>query len=159
MKYLIVFKSKHGTTKKLVHEMYQYLGIEKTRVVELGVDLIPDLNQFNTILIGGSIHGGSIQKEIRSFCQKNSPILLKKKLGLFLCFMMKEKGQAEFEKAFPAELRQHAVASGLFGGELVLEKMNFFERFITRIVAGKKRSISQIDYNAVREFEHTVKND
>jgi menaquinone-dependent protoporphyrinogen oxidase len=156
MKYLIVYKSRHGTTRKLVKQMYEHLGKEKTSLIELGVNVVPNLEQYEIILIGGSIHAGRIQKDITRFCRKNMPVLLKKKTGLFLCFMDLKKGKQEFETAFPEELRKHSLAHGLFGGELLLEKMNFFERFITRLVSGKKQNISQIDNKAVHEFEEKI---
>lgn len=157
MKYLIVFKSRHGTTRKMVEHMQEALGKNQTQVVELGKDTVPDLTTAETILIGGSIHAGLIQNEVKKFCEENKEVLMKKRLGLFLCYMLKQKEKEEFENAFSVQLRNHAIAIGRLGGELLLEKMNWFERFMTKVVGRTSTSVSKIDYQALTEFERKVK--
>ena len=83
--------------------------------------------------------------------------MLKKRLGLFLCFMSKTEGKKEFENAFPETLRKASRANGLFGGELILEEMNFMERMIVRKVSGVKESVSEIDREAVEAFEEMMR--
>lgn len=156
MNFLIIYMSHHGTTEKVARQLKEKLGEKKTTVINLAKEVVPDLVQFDTIIIGGSIHMGQIQKQVRKFCNENKDILLKKRLGLFLCFMNKEQGRDEFETAFPKELREHSSANGLFGGDLLFDKMNFAEKFITRTVSGVKESVSAIDEDAVRIFEEVM---
>ncbi|MBX2956675.1 MAG: hypothetical protein KF846_10990 [Cyclobacteriaceae bacterium] len=152
MRTLIVYMTHHGTTEKVVEKLTELLGKSTTEVVNLEYDAVPDLSRYNTLIIGGSIHVGQIQLGIKQFCRDYKQELLKKKLGLFICYMNKEQGKQEFENAFPKELREHAHASGLFGGEFLFEKMNFLERFIVRMVTSEKKTTSAINYPAIAKF-------
>ena len=58
----------------------------------------------------------------------------------------------QFNQAFPAELRQHATATGLFGGEFILEKMGFAGKFLVKKIAKVEKSISKISAEAIQEF-------
>ncbi len=156
MSYLLIYMSHHGTTQKIASRITEELGSGVTSV-NLGESDAPDLTSFSTIIIGGSIHMGLLQKKIISFCEQNMESLLGKRLGLFLCFMNKAEGQKEFDKVYPLELREHALAKGLFGGELLLEKMNFVERMLVRTVKAVKKSVSEIEEDDVAAFIETMK--
>ncbi len=65
--------------------------------------------------------------------------------------MDKEKAQMQFENAYNENLRDHAIATSLFGGEFVFERMNWFERSVVKKVAGVSKSVSDID-QAVDRF-------
>ena len=94
----------------------------------------PDISSHDTIIVGGSIHAGTVQKGIQRFCEKNREMLLQKTLGLYLCHMQEdETAQKQFEGAYPEDLRAHAAAKGLFGGEFDFKKKNFIERKIVRL--------------------------
>jgi len=152
MKYLIVYKSRHGTTRKVVQQLAEGLSPAEITTVDLGEQRAPDLSLFDAIIIGGSIHAGQIQKDITKFCLKNSATLLAKPLGVFICFMNKKDGQTELRNAYPFELLQHATVTGLFGGELLFEKMNFLEKLIVRKVSGVTQTVSALDAEAIRNF-------
>lgn len=153
MKCLIVYRSRHGTTRKVVHQLAAGLApVADVTTVDLSASRAPDLSLFDTVIIGGSIHAGQIQKEIISYCMHQTPQLLTKQLGVFICYMNKKEGVAELQKAFSPALLQHAAATGLFGGELLFEKMNFFEKLIVRKVSGVKQSISALDQPAIESF-------
>ena len=156
MKYLIVYMSHHGTTQKVVNELKMKLGEKETTTVNLEMDAVPDLSKFECIIIGGSIHMGQIQKQIQRFCRDHQQELITHRLGLFLCFMNKEHGKEEFDNAFPVELRKYSSADGLFGGELLFEKMNFMEKLVTRKVSGVSESVSAIDENAIGSFAEAI---
>ncbi len=152
MNTLILYMSHHGTTRKVVDMLVHGIGSATTHSIDLEKHEDPELAGFDTIIIGGSIHMGQIQSRIKRFCEQHRQELLSKRLGLFLCFMNQELGQQEFDNAYPQELRNHAVAQGLFGGELLVEKMKFIEKFIIRMVAKETRSRSQLNYDAINRF-------
>lgn len=146
----------HGTTRKVVDRLASLMG-ENATIVNLDENHEPDIQAFDCIVIGGSIHIGQIQGRVKNFCETYKAQLLNKKLGLFLCFMNKDLAQQEFENAFSPELRTHATAHGLFGGELLFEKMNFLERFMTRMIAKENKSRSAIDYEAIEKFAKSMR--
>lgn len=159
MKTAIIYLSKHGTTDKVAHEIANKLGPDQTKIFELGKDTISDPEDFDQIIIGGSIHAGSIQKRIKKFCEKHQDILLDKKLGLFLCCAeQEEKAKEQFQNAFSSALRQHASATGFMGYEFLLDEMNFFEKAIVKKVAGQTESVHQINNKAIEDFVIEMKN-
>jgi len=152
MKTLIAYCMHHGCTEKTAIELRDYLGNE-TALCNLKKDKIPNLDKFDRIVIGGSIHAGRIQKKIKDFCHKNLDILRNKELGLFICCMEEgETAQLQLKNAFPEELHEVAKASAYFGGEFNFNKMNFFEKLVVKKVAHIEESISKIDHSAIVMF-------
>jgi menaquinone-dependent protoporphyrinogen oxidase len=152
MKTLIAYVTSHGCTEGCALKLKSMLP-EQSDLVNLKKDDIPDLAAYDAILVGGSIHVGRVQSAVRKFCSKNESVLSSKKLGLFLCCMETgEKGQQQFESAFPESLRRKAVARGIFGGEFRFEKMKGFEKWITKKVAHIDGDVSTVDETKIREF-------
>jgi menaquinone-dependent protoporphyrinogen oxidase len=151
MKTLILYMTHHGTTRKVVDYLKNKLGPD-THTFNLEKVKTPDLTEFDNVIIGGSIHIGQIQPGVKRFCEQHKDELLARRIGLFICFMNRELGQEEFENAFDKVLRDHAIAHGLFGGELLFDKMNFMEKFIVKMVTKQNQSQSQLDYPAIEKF-------
>jgi len=152
MSTLIVYMTKHGCTERTAGMLKEHLYGEVT-LVNLKKEKKPDLSRHETIVIGGSIRAGRIQEGVRKFCERNRETLLGKRLGLYLCCMYDgETADKQFEEAYPEELRRHAAAAGLFGGEFDFQKMNFIERKIVKKVARVEESVSRIDSEAIRNF-------
>ncbi|HER42918.1 MAG TPA: flavodoxin [Candidatus Eisenbacteria bacterium] len=152
MRTLIAYMTRHGCAKKTAGMLKELLAGD-TALVDLKRDKKPDLSGYDTVVIGGSIHAGRIQRGLRRFLDKNGEILLEKRLGLYLCCM--EEGETavkQFEKAYPERLRIHAAATGIFGGEFDLDRMNFIERKIVKKAAGIEESVSRIDAGTIRDF-------
>lgn len=161
MKTAIIFKTKHGTTEKVAYMLAKDLSSDgsEVRVIDLAKTRQPHLLSYERIIIGGSIHVGKIQREIRTFCERHTDVLRTKKLGLYICCMETDdqKRQKEFEDAFPENLKKHASAKAIMGGEFLLEKMNFIERLVVRKVAHTRESVYDIDTEAVEKFLTEIK--
>ncbi|MFC1607468.1 flavodoxin domain-containing protein [Candidatus Latescibacterota bacterium] len=156
MKNLIIYETHHGCTEKCAVKLRDQLQGE-TGLLTVKQASCSALDDYDTVIIGGSIHAGRIQKKIRVFCHDHLASLLEKKLGLFICCMEEGKtAQRQFDNAYPEVLRQHATASGLFGGELDIQRMNFIERFIVKKVAKVDRSISKINDESIEMFARSL---
>lgn len=153
MKTLIVYASKHGCAKRAAEKVGEALG-NNTDVLDVGNVTRIDLEDYEKVIIGGSIRAGKIQGQIRNFTQKFMNQLLEKKIGLFICHMEEDPAKAEKELTgnFPQPLVEHATAKGLFGGEFDMEKMNFLERFIIKKVAHVTESVSNINEDNIEKF-------
>lgn len=152
MKTLIVYSTTHGCTEKTANELRQYLG-ETVSLSNLKKDTKHKLEQFERIIIGGSIHAGQIQKRVKTFCTNNLEELKTKELGLFICCMEEgEKAQKQLQYAFPEELHKAAKASAFLGGEFDFNKMNFFEKLIVKKVAHVEESTSNYNKEAIKTF-------
>ncbi len=152
MKIAIIYCSKHGTTGKLAELIAEKKSAHDVDLINLMDSDEPVVDQYDQIVIGGSIHFGKIQKNIKRFCERNEDKLIHKDLGLFICCMLDEKKNEQFENAFPEVLRQHSKAIGCFGGEFLLEKMNFLEKLIIKKVANASVSSSHINFDEVDHF-------
>jgi menaquinone-dependent protoporphyrinogen oxidase len=152
MKILIVYATKHGCTEKCVNKLKNRLTGE-IELLNLKKSAKIDLNNYETVIIGGSIHAGQIQKSVKRFCLNYLNLLKEKKIGIFICCMEEgEKAADQFNRAFPEELIKQASATGIFGGEFNFEKMNFIERFIVRKIAKVDKSVSKIYEENITKF-------
>jgi menaquinone-dependent protoporphyrinogen oxidase len=157
MKTAIIFASKHGTTAKVAHMIKNGLLYEQTDLINLKLYSKIDLSNYDSVIIGGSIHAGKIQNSVSNFCKSNTVALMGKKLGLFLCCMDNELGQNQFNTAFPELLRLHALSKKVVGGEFLFEKMNFIERIIVKKIAKVNSSVSKIDEQKIKELSEEMR--
>ncbi len=160
MKTAIIYMTKHGTTEKIAELLKSKLEPGQTQIFNLKKSKLIELDNYETIIIGGSIHVGSIPKKLRHFIANNMTILLKKRIALFLVCMEKdEKRDEQFNNAFPPELRKESMANGLMSGEFNFDRMNFLERTIVKKIAGKSSNVNEIDYDVIEDFiKKLVKN-
>lgn len=149
---LIVYMSKHGCAEKAARIIAEVLGGDAA-VVDLASKAPVDLSRYDTVIIGGSIYLGSLQKGLRKFCDKNLTQLLTKRIGLFICCMNQgDAARQHYEAVFDERLRSRAVAAGLFGGEIDFEDLSLLEKSILSQVINIAASVSRFDEAAVREF-------
>jgi len=152
MKTLIAYSTTHGCTEKTAIKLKQYLG-EQIILVNLKNDSKPKLNEFECVIVGGSIHAGQIQKRVKTFCIDNLEELKTKEVGLFICcFEEGEKAQTQLRDAFPEELHKTAKTTAFFGGEFDFNKMNFFEKLIVKKVAKIEKSTSRFNEDEIKIF-------
>lgn len=157
MKTLIVFASKHGCAETCAQRLKEALSGE-VEMLDLKKRADVSLDPYDAVCIGGSIHAGKVQTSVRKFCAKLLPVLLRKKIGLFLCCMEEgDTARKQFEGAYPAALRSHASVSGMFGGEFNFEKMNFIEKALIKKIAKIDGSVSRINTDAISRFARDLK--
>lgn len=158
MKSLIVFSSSHGTTEKAARLLSNLVSGD-VDLLDLKKSSHPDLKWYDAVIIGGSIHVGSVHRNLKRFIERNLSVLVTKNIGLFICCMQEgQTAKAQFEHAFPKELRNISLANGLFGGEFIFSKMNFIERQMVKKISGIKEDLSKIDVNAIGEFADSFNN-
>ncbi len=149
---LIIYTSRHGTTEKIAALLSQELKNQPADMVDLRKARLPDLKDYDQVILGGSIHIGQIQRKLKHFCKKHEAELFTKRLGLYLCFMLEDKAKEEFHNAYPEALRRHATALGMFGGEFIFEKMNQLEQLVMRKATHETESVYNIHEQAVDDF-------
>jgi menaquinone-dependent protoporphyrinogen oxidase len=152
----IIYGTKHGSTHKCANTLANELG-SNTKLYNLEIETDVNLSEYDTIIIGGSIHAGAVNKNVKKFIDKNIDILIQKKIGLYLCCMYEgDKALEQFQNSFTEDLRNKANAHGLFGGEFDFEKMNFLEKAIVKKVANVKKSVSNLNYANIKAFAETI---
>ncbi|WP_394697619.1 flavodoxin domain-containing protein [uncultured Sunxiuqinia sp.] len=90
-------------------------------------DRNPCFEDYDLVIIGGSIHAGQIQRRVREFRENNTEKLGLKEIGLFICCMMQgEQAQEQLNNAFPEKLHQYAKSKAILGSEYNFDKIRFF---------------------------------
>ena len=156
MKTAIIYATGQGTTEKIAGQIQTELG-NNAVLINLKHTKSIDFTSYDTIVIGGSIHAGQIQGNVKSFCKKNLVELLKKRVALYVCGMNEPEFENQLSNAFPELLRKHAITSKCVGGEFLFEKMNFIEKLIVRKVSGIYNNVSKIDEDRVKELINDLK--
>jgi len=148
---LIAYSTTLGCTEQCASKLKDDLG-NGVEMVRISRRRRFNLQNYDTIIVGGSIHEGMIQRSVHKFCETNLEELLQKQVGLFVCCMDPEADEKELiQRAFPEKLIQHALASGFFGGELNIKKMNLLQKIMTRKAARLQKE-PEIDFEKIFEF-------
>ncbi len=151
MKTAIIYASSHGTTEKIAKEIQKQMS-DNTSIFNLKTSKKIDPDEFDQIIIGGSIHAGRMKSRVKEFCKKNLETLLQKRIGLFMVGMNEKDFETEFNNAYPEELRKHSISNKNVGGEFLFEKMNFIEKAIIKKISGIKESVSKINDDKIKEL-------
>ncbi|AOM83018.1 flavodoxin domain-containing protein [Salisediminibacterium beveridgei] len=156
MRNLIVYCSTHGTVKKIAE--YIRDTIPETEIIDLEHQRARDIEEYDSIIIGASVHMGLLNRHIRQFVSRNETLLLEKKLGIILCCMHEDmQAQLQFENSFPETLRSHATATAMPGGELQFSKMNYLQRMIVKKVTGTDQDQFTLDHQIIESFIQKMK--
>lgn len=156
MKTIILYTSRYGCTEKAAYLLKSRLGGE-VEVVNLHKYKDPSLAMVDTVILGGSIYYGRIQKEMTAFLNKVSTQLADKRVGLFICAGMNgEQVKQELLTAFPEALRQKAIAVEAFGDEPDYKKMSLKDKLILRMVKGKGQSSSGLSTETIDRFANAM---
>lgn len=133
---IIVYASRHGTTAEYAKSLLKLLdGNVDLCSLDERANSMPDMSDYDTIVVGGSIHYGKNSKLVTSFVKNNLELLRKKRLGLFVTsFFDGDKALEQLSNAYPKELLDKAIVADFFDGELLFPKMNFFEKIVAKVV-------------------------
>ncbi|WP_105615281.1 flavodoxin domain-containing protein [Vallitalea okinawensis] len=167
MKTLMIYATKHGGSKKCVSLLSDQL-IGEIDQCNLKSNPIPDLQQYDKVIIGGSIYAGSIQKEVSEFCNNHIQILEDKKVGLFIsCMQGGDLARNQLKESFPDKLIRNAVVMESLGGVFDFKDMNFFEKLIIKMVTKNDKGIpvkndagviDMISDNNIQKFAKAMNN-
>jgi menaquinone-dependent protoporphyrinogen oxidase len=157
MKAIIIYTSRYGCTEKAAYLLKNQLG-EETEVFNLMLAKEPTLERYDTVILGGSIYYGKIQKQMTEFASKYQSELGKKHVGLFICAGAKgEQATQEMKSAFPEKLYNESITKEVFGDEIYEEKITVLDRLVLRMVRGKDRSANGLSKEAIERFALAIK--
>lgn len=158
MKTLIAYATNHGATKRYAEALAARLAGD-TVLIDLKQQSTPDLRAFDAVVVGTAIYYGQPQKAAKDFCARNLEQLRTKRLGLFICSLIAEQAEAALKTAFPAELQESVVAKGMFGGEMIMNKLGFGERLIARAVTKGNKDLSKFSEEPLAAFASALASD
>lgn len=129
MKVLIAYAGKTGTTEKCA-KILKVL-VDDSTLCDLTKER-PDLDDYNCIVVGGSIRMGMLHKDAKRFIERNKEALKKKKCAFFICNCFKNQTQEYFENNIPFELREKALALSSFGGEINMDEYRGLDKVVMK---------------------------
>lgn len=157
MKTLIIYATKYGSAEKAAEKLKEKLQGEVT-LVNIMKNTVPELEQYDNIILGGSIYMGKVQKQLSNYIKYNLSELLNKRTGLFICAALnhEEKVMKELRDSFPETLYEKALAKEAFGYEFYFEKMGFIEKKMTSSIMGFKESVSRLKEETIESFANVM---
>ena len=150
MKTLIIYATKYGSAETCANLLKEKL-IGDVQVVNITTYPVPELQECEQVILGGSIYMGRIQKELKAFSEQHLKTLLTKKIGLFVCAGEENEQYNELKAAFPPQLYEHAAAKDVFGYEIDLGRVNWLERQMLRL-KGTKSSSSNLLHDNIEKL-------
>lgn len=148
--FLIVYGTGEGQTAKVADHIAETMtdrGHEATtvNVAELSDDI--EIDDFDAILIGASIHVGKHQQIIKDFITAQKALLRTKPTAFFQISLSSatEEGRAQaatYIDEFIQETEWHPDRIGLFGGALRYSEYGFIKRLMMKQIA--KRAVSSM---------------
>jgi len=153
---LIVYASKYGAVKKAANILSGELQKKNLSNTSINISDLSnnniDLSKYESIIIGGSIYFGKIQKSLIKFCKNNKDTLLNKTISFFVCSGNEKEIDNHFENSFDSELLDHSLTKGYFGYEYNFEKMNCLYKIIVKKIAAINHSEYKIKIENIKSF-------
>lgn len=138
MKTLIIYASKKGATKKCAERIKQ--GVRgQVKLIECKEALNEPIDSYDNIIIGGAVYAGTLDKNLKSFCNHNKECLMAKRTFLFLGCMNDKQINDYIKDNIPEEVANHLEDVTCCGGAFYFSKMNFFEKVIIKKIANAER--------------------
>lgn len=131
MKILIAYAGKTGTTQKCAELLAQ--SLPEAVVINLEKEEPEPLDQYDGIVIGGSIRMGRLNRQVGKFIDSHYEELMLMRIAFFICCGMPQASSKYFSENFSAAMLNHAVEYQCFGGELALEKVHGWERMVVKM--------------------------
>lgn len=151
MKILVLYAGKYGCTESCVNYLKDKLKHD-VKLKNLKNSGPIHLQEYDWIIVGGSVYMGKIQKEVKQFCMNNLQALLTKHIALFLCCTTPEQADDYFKNNFPPQLLGHAAQTVNFGGELRPDKMSFLDWTVTTLVSKLEPKKYEILYHNIEQL-------
>lgn len=147
----MLYKSKHGSTKNCV-QLIKDDAHHQIEVREFQSGIMYSLEDYDHLVIAGSVYYGKIQKEISEFVDRYMDEIRQMKYSLILCSGNSELFGEQSVNVFGEELVNGAVRCVDGGYSYDFSDMNFMERLIVKKVSKVTESMTKLNYDALKEF-------
>ena len=157
MKTAICYASKTGTTKECAELLKKQLpdavlcDIEKEKIT---------LEQYDCVIVGGSIRMGRLHKAAAKFIGDNKAALMNKKCAFFICCGFPDQAETFFVQNIDKELLEKSICAASFGGKMELDKLKGFDKFIAKAVGNTMKDdpnkIPKILPENIKAFAETM---
>lgn len=149
MKTLIIYASKHLSTKSHA----QAIAAQLPGATIYPVETAPSPKDYDQVILGTAIYAGAALPDMQTYCQTHQTELLQKQLHLFICCINPNATiiSKQLHRAFPDNLRQHALQAASLGGTINFGLLTRKEKALMRVL-GYTDSYSNFDASKLRQF-------
>lgn len=154
MKTLILYATKHGATREIAERIAKQIGA--ATLFHLKDGTLPQLDEYDAILIGSPVYAGQVRSEVKTFAAQHTDTLKTKTLGLFLSGINQEGMASYLETNYPKDIVAHAKATAMPGGVFDPAKAGFFEKLIMRAVAKKTTYTNTLSDEEIKRFAEAL---
>jgi menaquinone-dependent protoporphyrinogen oxidase len=158
---LVAYASKYGATEGIAEKIGEILREEGLEVDVLQAKQVGDLTQYDAFVIGSAVYIGQWRKEASNFLKKNENLIAGKPVWLFSSGPLGEGDAIELMEGwqYPTQLqpvidRIKPRDTTVFSGSADTNKMNFFERFIIRMVKAEFGDFR--DWHSIESWTKTI---
>ncbi|WP_100488381.1 flavodoxin domain-containing protein [Sporolactobacillus pectinivorans] len=157
MKKILIYATKYGSTAEVAQRLNAALE-EKGDLFNVMTDSVPPLDSYETVILGGSIYMGRVQKKLSAYINDHLKELLTKNIALFLCAGHPDEKtrENELKNSFSEALYRRAVAKDILGYAIDFEKMHFFDRLIMSKVKGDRISTAEYFDDRIAAFSKAL---
>jgi menaquinone-dependent protoporphyrinogen oxidase len=142
---LIAYRSRYGTAEECAGELRRRIHAA-TELADLRTAHRIEVSGFDAVIVGGSIYGGRIQRQVTDFCEGQREELEARPVALYLCCLHQGAlAEAQLRDAFPGWLLERAFAAVLPGGALHQGRLSFLDRLLVRGVTRGVRDVSFVN--------------
>ncbi|WP_160720115.1 flavodoxin domain-containing protein [Isachenkonia alkalipeptolytica] len=156
MKTLIAYRTKYGTTRKAAEKIAKRLPGE-VDLLDLKEEKVSDVCIYDVILIGASVYGGNIQREVRSFFDQHREDLIVRPYGLFIAAGNTLEVERNYRVYVGKTIYDYAKIKEHIGYSYDFSKMNFFEKTIIKKVSKITEDTENLDMEGIDRIVQWVK--
>lgn len=155
---LVPYGTGEGQTAKVAERIVDALVERGHDATAVDADEVPpdlDVEDFDAVLVGASIHAGKHQDEVGEFVAANLDALASRPTGFFQVSLSSadEQGEAQaagYVEEFVDATGWHPDRIGFFGGALRYSEYGFIKRLMMKQIV--KRSMPDVDTSGDVEF-------
>ena len=106
----------------------------------------PIVSDYDFVVIGGSVRMGMLPKYLTGFIKEEKEAIEKTAHAFFICCCIPEDAEKYIRKGIPRELRESAVVTDNFGGELRPERHRGLEKLFVMLARKNMQSGDSVNY-------------
>jgi len=162
-KILIAYATKYGATAEIAKKIGEVLSQAGLQTDVLPAKRVNDLNSYKAVILGSAVYMGFWRKEAVQFLKTHEQVLAKQPVWLF---SSGPSGQGDPEKLLngwrfppaqqPIADRIHPRDIVVFHGNLDINKLNFFEKWILNKVKAQAGDFR--DWDAITAWATSIAN-
>lgn len=132
MKIAIIYTTKSGTTRECAELLARELNGHNVTVADMNT--VPDLTEFDNVVIGFPIRGAKAAKAARRYMKENAAALQTKRVAYYMCCGFIDCAEEYAEKVLPKALLESALTVTCLGGSLDPARFKGFDKMIVKAV-------------------------